>query len=197
MSNYRSTPEYSTILFTQVWDNDEDFLKDYSNQNTKFVNKIPALLDTTTATTLFYLLYARYGNSPIAFTDINQFKYRIFSIIWQYGPTWEKKLEIQEALRDLTVDQIQQGSKAIYNQALNPNTTPSTSSLDELTYINSQNTTNYKKGPLDGYAALNELLATDLTDKFLKKFQICFKRFISSEKPLLFITEETEEDDGN
>lgn len=197
MTNYRSTPEYSTILFTQVWDNDEDFLKDYSNQNTKFVNKIPALLDTTTATTLFYLLYARYGNSPIAFTDINQFKYRIFSIIWQYGPTWEKKLEIQEALRGLTADQIQQGSKAIYNQALNPNTSPSTSSLDELTYINSQNTTNYKKGPLDGYAALNELLATDLTDKFLKKFQICFKRFISSEKPLLFITEETEEDDGN
>ena len=197
MINCRVLPKYSTVLFTDIYDNEEDFLKDYTNQNPDFVNKIPDLLDTNTATTLFYLLYAKYGNSPIAFTDINQFKYRLFSIIWQYGPTWEKKLEIQAALRDLTVDQIQQGSKAIYNQALNPNTSPSTSSLDELTYINSQNTTNYKKGPLDGYAALNELLATDLTDKFLKRFQICFKRFISSEKPLLFITEETEEDDGN
>lgn len=193
MINCRVLPKYSTVLFTDIYNNEEDFLKDYSNQNSEFINKIPALLDTETATTLFYLLYARYGNSPIAFTDINQFKYRLFSIIWQYGPTWEKKLEIQAALRDLTVDQIQQGSKAIYNQALNPNTAPSTSSLDELTYINSQNTTNYKKGPLDGYAALNELLATDLTDKFLKRFQICFKRFISSEKPLLYITEEDED----
>lgn len=196
MINCRVLPKYSTVLFTDIYNNEEDFLKDYNNQNSEFINKIPALLDINTATTLFYLLYARYGNSPIAFTDINQFKYRLFSIIWQYGPTWEKKLEIQAALRDLTVDQIQQGSKAIYNQALNPNTAPSTSSLDELTYINSQNTTNYKKGPLDGYAALNELLATDLTDKFLKRFQICFKRFISSEKPLIYITEETE-DDGN
>lgn len=193
MINCRVLPKYSTVLFTDIYNNEEDFLKDYNNQNSEFINKIPALLDPNTATTLFYLLYARYGNSPIAFTDINQFKYRLFSIIWQYGPTWEKKLEIQAALRDLTVDQIQQGSKAIYNQALNPNTAPSTSSLDELTYINSQNTTNYKKGPLDGYAALNELLATDLTDKFLKRFQICFKRFISSEKPLLYVTEEDED----
>ena len=197
MSNFSMRPKYSTVLFTDIWDNETDFLKDYNNQNTEFINRIPAIITPQNAQTLFYLLYARYGHSPIAFTDVNQFKYRVFSIIWQYGPTWEKKLEIQEALRDLTVDQIQQGSKAIYNQALNPNTSPSTSSLDELTYINSQNTTNYKKGPLDGYAALNELLATDLTDKFLKRFQVCFKRFISSERPLLFITEETEEDDGN
>lgn len=93
----------------------------------------------------------------------------------------------------MTVDDIRQGSKAIYNQALNPSSAPSTSALTELDYINQQNTTNYKKGPLDGYAMLMELLKADVTEDFLKKFNICFKRFVSSEKPLIYVTEEDED----
>lgn len=185
-------PNYSTVKFTDVYDNIEDFMNDYKNTSDDFINGIPNLISDTNATTLYYLLYARYGNSPIAYTDITQFKYRLFSIIWQYGPTWEKKLWIQAELRTLTDAQIKQGSKAIYNTALNPSTAPSTSSLEELTYINQQNTTNYTKSPIEGYATLNELLATDLTDTFLKKFNILFKKFISSEQPLLYVSEDDE-----
>jgi hypothetical protein len=36
---------------------------------------------------VYYLLYARYGNNPIANRDENQFKFKIFSVIFQYGPT--------------------------------------------------------------------------------------------------------------
>ena len=42
---------------------------------------------------------------------------------------------------NLSEEDIRLGSKAIYNQALNPQTEPSTKSLEELTYINQQNTT--------------------------------------------------------
>lgn len=100
------------------------------------------------------MLYARYGNNPIANRDTHQFKFKIFSIIYQYGPTWEKRLAIQEDLRGLSGDDLLKGTKAIYNSALNPSTAPSTGSLDELTYINSQNTTNYKKSKMDAYAQL-------------------------------------------
>ena len=186
-------PEYSTMLFTQVWDEASEFVSDYKASGLYLAN---SKISDTSATALFYLLYARYGNSPIANRDVNQFQYKVFSIIMQYGPTWEKRLDIQKKIRDLTDDDIRLGSKAIYNQAMNPSTEPSTSTLDEITYINQQNTTNYKKSPLDGYAMLIDLLNTDVTEDFIKKFNVCFKKFVTPERPLIYVTEE-DEDDGN
>ena len=188
----RMLPEYSTVLFTEIWDNEDDFLSDYKDSGLyKDVSKIT----DDSAKTLFFLLYARYGNNPLANHDENQFKYKVFSIIFQYGPTWEKELAVQYNLRALDIDAIRQGSKAIYNQALNPQTEPGTGSLDELTYINQQNTTNYKKSPLEGYAILLDLLKKDVTNEFLNRFQKLFKVFVSAEKPLLYVTDVEEEED--
>ena len=185
-------PQYSTEKFTDVWDNAADFVSDYKVSGLYVTdNKI----SDTSATTLFYLLYARYGNSPIANRDVTQFQYKVFSIIFQYGPKWEKDLDIQAKVRALTEEQIRLGSKAIYNQALNPADAPSTATLEELTYINQQNTTNYKKSPLEGYTLLEQLLRDDITKIFIDKFNICFKKFVSSEQPLIYVTED--EDDGN
>lgn len=196
-------PEYSTKLFCEVWSEAEDFVGDYKDSalydaytdtsGTHLQNS----LDDATATKLFYLLYARYGNNPIANRDVNQFKYKIFSTIFQYGPTWAKRLDVQVKLRDLSEDDIRLGSKAIYNQAMNPSTAPTTSTLDELTYINQQNTTNYKKSKVDGYAMLLELLDTDVTKQFVDRFKICFKTFVTPERPLIYVSEEDEENDGN
>ena len=188
MSNM--TPQYTTILLTQVWDNAADFLDDYANVG------IPTTITTQSATTLFYLLYARYGNNPIANRDIEQFKYKIFSVVFQYGPTWEKKLSIQETLRGLSEDEIMRGSKAIYNTALNPSQAPTTSTTDELDYINSQNTTNNKRSKLDAYQQLWGLLSTDVTEDLLNKFKKCFKLFVSPEHRLLYVTE-IEEEEGD
>ena len=86
MSNF---PKFDTKLFTEIWEDSDSFLADYQDIG------IPTTISTTNATTLYYLLYAKYGNSPIANFDENQFKYKIFTIIFQYGPTWEKRLDIQ------------------------------------------------------------------------------------------------------
>ena len=183
-------PQYSTVLFTDVWESSEDFISDYTDVG------IPVTIDaSTSATTLYYLLYARYGNTPIANNDITQFKYKIFSIIFQYGPTWEKRLDIQKKLRDLTESDLLVGQKAIYNNALNPSTVPSTGSLDELTYINSQNTTNLKKSKMDAYTQLWDLLRTDITEEFLVQFKKCFKQFVAPEKPIIYISENEDEEE--
>ena len=107
---------------------------------------------------LYILLYGRYGNSHVAFSDENQFKFRMASIIWQYGPTWNRRVEIQEKLRKIPDEELMTGGKAIYNHSFNPSTTPSTSSLQELLTINDQNTTNYKHSRMDAYANLLALL---------------------------------------
>lgn len=103
-----------------------------------------AKLEVADATTLYYLLYARYGNSSIANSDENQFKYKIFSTIYIGGATWAKKQEIQDKLRAMTEDEILAGTKAINNHAYNPQTAPTTDTVEELNYINEQNTTKYK-----------------------------------------------------
>lgn len=187
----RILPQYSTVTFTQVWDEVEDFMQDFHN-NGLFDTTTQPLTDAT-AQTLYYLLYARFGNNPIANRDINQWKYKMFSVILQYGPTWAKKMEVQKALRELSIDDLREGTEAVHNAAFNPETAPSTDDYDPLPFINQQNATKYKKNKLDGYALLVALLEDDLTYKFLNKFQHCFKQFVAPEEPLLFVTEEDED----
>lgn len=189
MSNVYKFPQYDTKLFTEIWEDASDFLDDYNNAG------IPRTISVTNATTLYYLLYAKYGNNPIANRDINQFKYKVLSIIFEFGPTWEKRLDIQSKLRNLTEDELIRGAKAIYNSALNPSQAPSTAALEELDYINAQNTTNYKKSKMEAYAQLWELLNTDVTSAFVGKFKICFKQFVRPERPLLYVTEIDDSDD--
>ena len=106
-------PQYDTKLMTDVWSKATDFVTDYQNIG------IPTTISVQNATTLYYLLYARYGNTPIANYDENQWKYKMFSIIFQYGPTWEKRLDIQTTLRGLQIsDLIDNGSyRALTSQS--------------------------------------------------------------------------------
>ena len=166
-------PNCETKKFTDIYGSVNDFIYDYNNL------ALPRTISVDNAVILYYLLYSKYGNNHITNLDENQFKYKLFSIIWQYGPTWEKRLEIQENIRELTADELLQGAKAIYNHAFNPSTEPSTLDGSELPYINEQNTTNYKKTKMDAYTQLWNLLATDVTEGFLDKFSPLFKKFIS------------------
>ena len=105
MNNVEMFPQYDTKLMTEVWSQASDFLTDYQNAG------IPTTISNQNATTLYYLLYAKYGNTPIANYDETQWKYKMFSIIFQYGPTWEKRLDIQTTLRGLQIsDLIDNGS---------------------------------------------------------------------------------------
>lgn len=181
-------PQYSTKLFCDIYNNEDDFITDFNDIGKLGGTKTP--INTDTAKILFYLLYAKYGNNPIANLDEQQWKFKLFSIIWQYGPTWEKRLDIQKKLRDMSDEDLMTGSKQIYNHAMNPATTPSTSDLDELDYINDQNTANYKRGKLEAYSSLWEILKVDVTNDFMNKFVVCFKKFVAPTKTNIFVTEE-------
>ena len=185
-------PQYDTKLFTDIYDKVDTFVADYNTINLGGITK-PELVNK-----LFYLLYAKFGNSPIANLDENQFKYKLFSTVFMYGPAWESRLDIQDKVRALLVpnaetgklDDLLQGAKAIHNHALNPETDPSTSDIKELTYINEQNTTNYTKSKMDAYGQLWNLISTDVTADFLAKFNDCFKKFVRPANPLIYVTDE-------
>ena len=94
---------YRQYKFTDVYDNADDFVADYKD------NGFPTTIKDESANVLFYLLYSRYGNNTIASSDLTRFKYKMFGTVWQYGPTWEKKLDIQKMLREYTEAQILAG----------------------------------------------------------------------------------------
>ena len=171
---------FRTRTFTDVYTEFETFKEDYTSCG------IPTTLNDTNLLTLYYLLYARYGNSNIASSDENQFKYKIFSTIFMYGPAWQKRLDIQQKLLNLSDDEIVKGTTAIYNSALNPSQSPSTQALEELNYINSQNTTKYKKSKIEGYATIYALIETDVTEEFIGKFKKLFITIVEPELPLWY-----------
>lgn len=196
-------PRYDTKLFCEIYDNAEDFVADYKDSglyDAVSVGTPPVLhlnnsLSDQEATILFYLLYARYGNNPIANYDEEQFKYKMWALIFQYGPAWSKKLDIQKSIRELTENDIRLGSKAIYNHAYNPSTSPSTATLEELTAINEQNTTNYKKSKLEGYMGLWQMVVSDVTEEFIRKFEKLFKQFVTAERTWIYSSEIEDEED--
>lgn len=189
MKNCSLFGNFITRKFTDIFPNVNTFVSEYKN------NGIPNLITDASASTLYYLLYARYGNSHIVNNDENQFKYKLWSITFMYGPTWEKRLDIQDKLRNLSDDDIRLGTKQINNHAYNPETAPTTGSLEELNYINEQGTLNYKKGKVDGYMWLMDALKTDVTKSFIDKFEDLFMAVVVPTDPLWYVTDIEDEEE--
>lgn len=182
---------FRTKKFSDFWNSADKFLSDYKAQQIKID------LSDENIINLFYLLYARYGNSTIANFDENQFKYSVWGIIFQYGPTWQKKLDLQKKIRDLTENELSEGNKTIQNHAFNDGTPPTTKSLEETNFINDQQTTNFKRSKMNAYQLQWQLLETDVTEQFLSKFKDLFLRIVQPYSPLYYKTELNQGDDTN
>ena len=127
-----------------------------------------------TMTTLYYLLWARYASSHIRSDYPQQWKMKIMMTVFEYGPTWSKRLEIQEKVRNMSDDEIQKGTIMTYNSAMNPDGAPTTETWETLKGINSQNKNLYQRGKLDSYAYIDQILRTDVTREFIEKFKKFF-----------------------
>ncbi len=186
--------KYNTKTFEEVFPSDDEFIAKIKN-TVFYTSAFSSMLTDEMLQLNFALLYNKYGGSPIANSSEDKFISKVFGIIWQYGPNWVQKLKIQEKLRSLGIDdnsEIYKGSSAIYNHALNPETAPSTATLDELTYINDQNTTKYKRSRLEGLAQLMDLLTDSFTDDYINKFRKLFRTIVSPERTYVFVNEEDE-----
>lgn len=142
--------------------------------------------NSTQMTQIYYLLYAKYGNSVIAGADVNQWKYRLWAKIYQFGPTWWKRMDLQKDIRALTLTDLQTGGKVIYNHANNPSTAPSTATLTEIEYIDDQNTSNYQKSKIEALTLQWGMLDDDVTGVFLEQFRKLFITVVAPEIPLLY-----------
>lgn len=184
-------PKYNTLSLSGVWEDSDAFIKD--------IKASPFPLDETITdeylTLIFYLIFGRFGDAPIINGNVNFWKYKVFSLVWQYSPEWIKKLDIQKSLRNLTLDELLKGSDAIYNHAYNPSTEPGTHTTDELDYINEQNVTKYRKAKVDAYLMQWQVLNSSITQNYLNRFAKLFKIFVSPDNDAVFVSDAESDSD--
>lgn len=185
-------PKYETMLFSDIFPSLTEFNSLLNDSN--FASMTNFLSDSNKSL-LYYLLYAEYGNTPIANRSINQFNIKLITTIFKFGPTWQKNLEIQEALRDLSEEDLMTGSKMIYNMASNNNGVPTTDTIEELPYLYNQNVNKNKRGKLEAYDFLNDLLKADVSSVFIKKFKDLFVSFVVPQCVDIYVSEYEEEED--
>lgn len=170
---------HRTRIFKEIFKDKQEFYTEYMNIG------LGGFKDNQTLDNLYTLLYARRGNDAIFSTDETQFKYKLFSIIFQYGPDYEKRLEIQKRIREMSDAELQQGTISVFNQAQNPSTLPGTSSFEPLHKIDAQSAQTVKRSKAEYLSLQNDLLDTRFIDVFLKRFDSLFNPF-PTELPLLY-----------
>jgi hypothetical protein len=146
--------------------------------------------ENNTLSTIYYLLLGRYANDIIASSDTGRFVTECASLIFQYGPTWERNMKVQEELRALDIEQLKVGAIDIHNHSYNPGSAPSTQTMEELPTINDQNVSKRKRSAPEAYSLLMSLMDDTLTDKFLDKFRKLFLRLVAPTTPVLYDVEE-------
>ena len=182
----------NTIIFGDAYPTVEEFLNDYHDYLTRAGQANNPPIDDNHARLLYMLLYGQYANSSFANYDLNQAQAKLFGIVFMYGPTWQTRLVIKDELintfnsRDNENSDFYKGTRSVYNTALNPGTAPSTSDLDALPYINSQNTTNHKKTKMGAMAELQAILKEDVSKVFIDKFAVLFRKVIAPSAPLYY-----------
>lgn len=190
-ANYTHYGRFSNKRFLDVFPDAEAFKKEYTYYQTLFNS--PIKVEENQMAFIYYILYSKYGSEYIAMSNTTRFESKLFATLELAAPILLKELDVQKKLLALSEDDIYSGGRAIYNHAFNPSGTPSTSTLQEIPYINDQNTTQYKKSPMEGYSILLSLLDDNLLENFLRKFRKLFLRVLAPTRARLYDVEELEE----
>lgn len=179
-----NTSNYNYPLFAEIWPTVDDFLADYNISSLKCIT-------TASATILYNLLIGKFYNAPINMDSIGQWKQQVMVTIYCYGPTWEKRSELQSKLRNLTDDDLLKGSRHMVNIAANPSTPVDTDSGTmsdkELNYIQEQNVSLSERSKVEAYNTLYDLLKTDITTQFIDRFDNLFLKCVSPQRVPYFI----------
>ena len=110
---------------------------------------------------------------------------KTFTIIYQYGPTWEKRVELQKIFREMTLDELKTGTLMIFNHAFNP-TVPLADNEKIIKGLNEQNTNQAIKNNAESYSMLWSMLKVDVSEYFLDLFNKLFLQVVQPQIPAIY-----------
>ena len=80
-------PTSSTKTFLEIFESYNDFYYHYLNCGIPTTIESDSPNNPSNLRTLYYALYAKFGNNHITNFDENQWIYKVFLTIFEYGPT--------------------------------------------------------------------------------------------------------------
>lgn len=169
---------YTPKTFLDVFPSDYSFFENWSLSGLTSL----AGISVDTVNVIYTLLVARYGNSHITGNDEDLWKKRVAATIFQFAPTWEKRLEIQKKLRELNDTELLTGSKVVYDKSYNPSTVIEggpNNEFGEIDTVNEQTKSKNVRSKMEAYAMLTDLLDRDITEEFIGRFRTLFRRVIA------------------
>lgn len=191
LSMYSMYGEYETPLFIEMWGTMDNTLEEKIelfkaqwHESGFDMNEI----GDADLNRIFLLLYAKYGNNPIAPHSELRFKYDLYGIIFKHGPNWAQKLKIQNWLRT-NPEGIAEASLHITNTGSHP-TTETTGDMTPQMHIGTQSVSGKKKSQLEIYTTVLSLLDDDFTDDFINRFSHLFNPWTAPQPAFRYYTEE-------
>ncbi|MBR5022273.1 MAG: hypothetical protein IKY18_03615 [Oscillospiraceae bacterium] len=142
--------------------------------------------------TIYTLLMAEYKNSHVLSSDPTRFVLKCAALMYQYAPEYQREMEIQDKLRNMTQDELMSGAEIIANEAMHPAKTVDVSAHEKITTINGQRTSWTQKDKATAYAELYALLDADITTRFVARFRRLFLVNVTPNEPLFYPEIETE-----
>lgn len=169
---------YIPKTFLDIFPTEESFITNWNSSGLTDMAALPV----GSISIIYTLLVARYGNSHITGNNEDLWKKRISATIFQFAPTWEKKLEIQKKLRELNDTELLTGSKVVYDKSYNPSTVIEggpNNEFGEIDTVNEQTKSKNVRSKMEAYAMLTDLLDRDITEEFITRFKTLFRRVIA------------------
>ena len=178
------------IIFTEVWSEPSEMISDF---RASYLNK--AAFTDTSLEILYSQLYAKHGSDHIRYSDAEQWKYAVFSIIYNEGVKWQVSRVKQDELENLTDTDILYTGKQITNATQNPSTSDKDmSDTDGLPTIDVQNANIYLVNKIVGYSGyINSL--KDVTTEFINKFDKLFSMVVTSPGRVMYANYEDDEEE--
>lgn len=177
---------FRTRTFAEIWPDEGKFVDDVGGNPLNMDGAGGTNMEPAQLASLYYHLYAAYGNSHIANSDENQFKFKVYDIISRYGPTWAKRMEIQRRLRNMTDDELDRGDEQVYNKGYNPATTIYDRQVIDT--VNEQTRAIHTRGKLESLSYQNSMLEEDVIGEFIRRFKPLFVTVVQPRVPLWYET---------
>lgn len=180
----------SNVIFTDIWEEPTDMITDFRDS---YLNK--AGFTDTSLGVLYSQLYARHGSDHIAYSDAEQWKYAVFSIIYNEGMKWQVSRTTQDLLESLPEDEILYGGKVVTNATRNPSTSDKDmSDTSGLPTIDAQDASINVMNKVVAYSGYVSSLK-DVTTEFINKFDKLFSRVVTNPGRVMYRTEPEEDEE--
>lgn len=179
-------PMYNTKTFSQIFPTFNSFKYCFDNEFNAYAKDC---ISEDSLKALYWLIYSRYGENPIVNLSEIIFKAKMVANTYQKGPTWERRLTLQQEIRQLSEEDLLKGARTIFNKALHDETEPGTNTDEELDYLNQQDVSKITRSKLDAYSFLQDILKTDVTEEFLSSYAKLFSRFVSPTNTRIYVND--------